>query len=155
MAIDPTAMVGAAMKALDGYKQALENAAEVAVKAKRILKVIDLFEVTLLMIPSRGDQSTVKKMIAKEGGEASEEDDKGGPSKSSGRDAQNSKLVIKDMIKAGGNYVVEEYGEQAWKKIKENILDSPAGKLANFRHARYFLVLLFAYSREQVGHLAS
>eukprot|EP01034_Spumella_vulgaris_P035838 gene35838-44192_t len=45
------------------------------------------------------------------------------------------------MIKAGGNYVVQEFGEEAWKKMKENILDSPAGGAVG--------ILSFMYSTSQ------
>jgi predicted transposase YdaD len=55
-------MAEQALQILQAAKQKLDKAKEAVDQARDLKKLIDIFEVTVMMIPARGDQNEVQKM---------------------------------------------------------------------------------------------
>lgn len=65
--MDPLAMAGSAMGALNSYKEMLDAAKLALEEGKQLQRAINIFEVTVNMIPPRGDQKKVAEMKKKTG----------------------------------------------------------------------------------------
>lgn len=60
--MDPLAMAGSAMGALNSYKDALKGAQAALEEGKQLIRAINIFEVTVNMIPPRGEKKRIAEM---------------------------------------------------------------------------------------------
>jgi urease gamma subunit len=60
--MDPVAMAGSALKLLSVLKNNMDEAAKATERGIELNRVISMFEITISMIPSRGDGKKVKEM---------------------------------------------------------------------------------------------
>lgn len=60
--MDPLAMAGSAMGALNSYRAQLDSAKLALEEGKQLQRAINIFEVTVNMIPPRGDKKKIAEM---------------------------------------------------------------------------------------------
>jgi hypothetical protein len=103
--MDPISMASSAMDVLAAYKAQLDQAVLVYEDAKQLLRSINTFEVTVSMIPPRGDQGKLKEMTGEK------EDGK----KDEGKKKRGSITMP--------NFDASKYASQAVELVQEKLSD--------------------------------
>lgn len=126
--MDQIAAMG--LQALAKYKEALDQAKEQVEVARQLSRRIEIFEVTITMIPSRGDKEQVKKMVESVPGQAFDESKLTGEDTSPGED-----ITTAGQIKKFGHDATEFVSSQIQgmvaEKVMELVSDSPLGGIAD------------------------
>ncbi len=61
-------IIGIALKALGEYKKVIDQVKDQIEVARHLARCIEILEVTVMMIPTRGNEEEMKKMISLSGG---------------------------------------------------------------------------------------
>ena len=63
-------VIGIALKALGEYKKIIDEVKDQIEVARHLARCVEILEVTVMMIPTRGNEEEMKKMISLSGGNA-------------------------------------------------------------------------------------
>ena len=135
-------MAETALGALNSYKKELDQAKLTYEEAKRLLHAVDMFEVTISMIPSRGDQSKVVEMTGKndsqEQNSGKAREDKDAQKRNSGiaasRNTNNPKgfkasTHVGRYIEDAANFVGEIVRDEVTQQVSTFIDSTPLGNI--------------------------
>jgi preprotein translocase subunit SecD len=120
--MDQIAMMG--LKVLAEYKKALDQAKEQVEVARTLSRRIEIFEVTITMIPSRGDKNQVKMMT--EAVPGTDYLDKVTSTKVSPE--TNSSELLRNETNEATDYAVSKVKDSAVNAVMNAVESSPLGK---------------------------
>ena len=130
--MDQIAVMG--LKALAKYKEALDKAKEQVEVARNLSRRIEIFEVTITMIPSRGDKEQIKKMVEAVPGQ--EFINKTASSQSTPESSNVDK--VRNYASEAENMIVSSATNAVQSQVMNMVSASPLGK--------YSIHLLFRYT---------
>ncbi len=118
------------LKLLAEYKKALDKAKEQVEVARQLSRRIEIFEVTITMIPSRGNQDQVKQMVEAVPGQSYKERkvqdlEAEMPSKS---DAENRADALKQYSEEAADHITSQVQGMAMDHVMNLVSASPLGK---------------------------
>ncbi len=118
------------LKLLAEYKKALDKAKEQVEVARQLSRRIEIFEVTITMIPSRGNQDQVKQMVEAVPGQSYKERkvqelEPEMPSKS---DAEKRADALKQYSEEAADHISSQVQGMAMDHVMNLVSASPLGK---------------------------
>lgn len=122
------------LKLLAEYKKALDKAKEQVEVARQLSRRIEIFEVTITMIPSRGDKDQVKQMVEAVPGESYEERklievDESGESTDKA-EAEKRADALKKYGEEATEHISSQVHGMAMNHVTNLISASPLGKIS-------------------------
>ncbi len=90
--------IGVALKLLGEYKAAIDKVKDQIEIARNLARCIENLEVTVMMIPTRGDEEQMKKMMALSGMNFDDSDESNSPDNAESHDVSSG--VVVDHLKS-------------------------------------------------------
>lgn len=130
--MDQIAAMG--LKAIAAYKAQLDAAAAQVEVARALARKIELFEVTIGMIPKKGDDGKAKEMrlcVPGVNSDESEEDPKLKElnERKAQANATGNTALAKEIANQSANYIKEQMKAQIIKQAKDFISKTPLGEI--------------------------
>lgn len=127
--MDQIAAMG--LQALAKYKEALDQAKEQVEVARQLSRRIEIFEVTITMIPSRGDKEQVKKMVESVPGQSFDESKLTGEDSAGAEEDTTAAGQIKKFGQDATEFVSSQIQGMVAEKVMEIVSESPLGGIAD------------------------
>ncbi len=115
------------LKLLAEYKKALDKAKEQVEVARQLSRRIEIFEVTITMIPSRGNQDQVKQMVEAVPGQSYKER-KVQDLEAEKSDAENRADALKQYSEEAADHITSQVQGMAMDHVMNLVSASPLGK---------------------------
>jgi hypothetical protein len=127
--MDQIAAMG--LQALAKYKEALDQAKEQVEVARQLSRRIEIFEVTITMIPSRGDKEQVKKMVESVPGQSFDESKLTGEDAAGEEEDNTAAGQIKKFGQDASEFVSSQIQGMVVEKVMNIVSESPLGGIAD------------------------
>ncbi len=143
-------VAAAGIKLLAAYKKQLDAAKEKVEIARRLANKIEIFEVTITMIPRRGSSEHFKAEIREE---TKNEDTKHDGTKNEGADEKAVTKItqVKNYVKEAVNYGVENAKTMVIDKAQDILKQTPFGKKMRLRSFVKWVILIYLFFDNSFG----